>query len=226
MVNLNDFCDELLLLIFSHLSLVDRLNICDVNRKFRRLAKDDPRFKNDGVVLSLSDHKNARIYSNQLVYRIQGFKLILKYIRIFRYEMKWVALDNNRALRKISMTVFYYVNHFLINLESLRMGYLGYDISQFSVVPFEKVKYLQFIFMKIEGKLCNVSTLFPNVEELGFDTVNTLENIPEIFNYYPRLRKVSFIDTYVKKSQLDKMRILNPHICEFIFYDELAPEND
>lgn len=226
MVSLDDFCEEILLHVFSFLDKADVIVMCDVSQKFRKIGMDSSLgLGNSFAVLDIYDEGDHFADSTTGRNRVRGFRLILRYIRIFQSEIKVISFHNCRGKQKCAVIIFYYINFFLKKLDELILGFTHYDISMFPLIPFNSVRCLRLIDTTIEGKLDNLPDLFPNVEVVEIDCYDSLVNKPYFFGYYPRLREMYIMGAKMTVSQFDRLRYNNDHANKIRFDGVFLPEN-
>lgn len=209
--------EEILLHVFSYLDMTELIKMVDVDMHFRRVAKGDLRLKFANMSqLRLGNFSGAEKFSvvrrtTRCHIKLEGFRLVLRFIRVFSSDVRIVSIRNAGAKEINSMLVFTYVNFYLRRIEKLVISYMMFDISPYLLYAFKNVRVLHIVCCNVPRRLCQLSLMFPSVEEIGIFGYNYFEDINKIIVSYKNLKVMGINSMSLSQEYLDILVDLNPH---------------
>lgn len=145
-----------------------------------------------------SDFCDVKQNDNEI--NITVMSLILKFLRLFGNEVKYVVCDFFGATEEQALVVFSNVNQNCISLNRLAFGNLNYDLEFALKKSFENITYVFFQRCILFERLCQLKTYFPNVREIIFSEENRFESLDKLIISY------GFLTIQQKQQQKKKKR--------------------
>lgn len=211
---------ELLEIIFSYLLPMELIVLGDVNERFREFICNDSRLRpmySTVVFKNFNEKRKNEIVLNSGLVEIQGLKLILSCIRIFRINIRTIVLNFSGSSKENGVLVFSQVNNYLRGLEDLTIVFLENDVCPQPLIIFQNLKRLHFFYCKLTKRLCYISGLFPRVEVIKFTDFNEFEKMSRILTRYDCLREMYIGIKSICASDCIVLQNLNPNVkIEFI----------
>lgn len=168
-----------------------------MKRRFRGL---DRAIVKRGLVLadfpfqvSFSDFREDvfNIVQKDDIIDISGMTMILKFLRHFGGEVKFLSCNFYGASEEQVFTVFTYITKYCTNLKKLYFGFLRHGLSYSLRNSFEQVTELLFSNCQLDKELCKLDMYFPHVKEISFYDSNEFQSLNKIIVKYPNLEKKS-----------------------------------
>lgn len=151
--------------------------------------------------------------------KISGRSFILKFLRLFGTEMKYVVCDFFGATEEQACTIFSHVGQYCLGLNRLAFGNLNYDLDISLERTFENVTYIFFQRCKLYAQLCDLKNYFPNAKEIVFSEENRFENIDKMIVNYGYLERFEICSASMDVINAIFLQILNPD-AEVSYYGE------
>lgn len=201
-----DLPDEILSKIFLYVGVMDLMVLGDTNTRLLAVVRMDGNLRKLSNVVVRKFESESRVFLRSNHIEVNGIVHVLKFLRIFHAFILSLTIDNKDAFEKKSLMVMFYVNSFLINLESLTFENVIYDLSRVFLKEFISVKRLSFQNCTISEGLCNISLWFVNLIKLHFHGSNRFENISRVIEKYNDMKYI-----YVSQNSLSYKNVLILH---------------
>lgn len=217
-IELTELPLEILLRIWSFLSIRDLLILSDGNRRLRDSVKADSRidFKNTRIYLRYFDLSTSYVEEYPSMVQLCGISLILKYLRLFGEKIDYLVFDCEGAQAEQIHTVYKYVNRYCMNINHLVLGNMDFGLGRTLKKPLKTVKTLWIVDCKIDSRLCDLSKWFPQLQELDLFEKNEFKKISEVLKKYDSLKEININSNSMNEEEVNLFRSENPHV--FIRY--------
>lgn len=208
--------DEIIMDIFSHLSIPELFVMSCVNQRCCNISMSDSRLKFANISQIMI--KNIDKINNFTIVRrrrqnyvvIEGLDLILRFIGFFSLKIKDVSINYAGCSEKSSKMVFEAIGYFLKDIEKLSISYSVFNAYPIDLYIFKNVKILQFVSSYLPWWLCNISFIFPVVADIRFFGYNCFERIDNVLTTYRHLKIFRVNSMCLQKTDFNILAILNP----------------
>lgn len=216
-LEISDLPNEIIASIFSHLPLADLINMYDVSLLFRDIMEKDSRLRNpqfQRVVLRrfnlMSDCRVKRPYAPDGYIIVEGFRLILKFLRIFGHFIVTLSIRCSDSSDYYQYRVFEYILDFSrLYLKELSMSFVTCSLNSLPVRSFARVDLLIISSCRFSAYLCNLVVLFPRAKEITIRDSSEIENVDRLVRRYPYLEYMKVCPLTLNKNYFYLLGILN-----------------
>lgn len=213
---------EMLLKIFSYMGLKDLLSLSDTCRQFRQTVKADLRVKfNYNRIRSYKCpfiDPDLDLFLNSV--NVNGVFLILKYLRIYGSQIKYLSIDFEQLTEDETYTLFSYMGRYCWHLEILVIDNLKYSPNRSLKRAFKSVKELLIYNSDLCAKLSDLNKWFPNVEKLYLLTNTYFKNFSALSTKFKHLSFFMITTVYKAFIDIQRFRDLNPTASISLGYHE------
>lgn len=164
-------------------------------------------------------NKSCKIEELENEIRITGMNFIVKFLKLFGNQVKYVVCDFFGATSRQANTVFSCINEYCYNLNRIACGNLKSSLKISLKRSFENVTDVFFQRCDLRNKLCNINKYFPNVKEIHFSENNTFENLCDIIVKYKFLERIEICSNSMDHESAMTLQVYNPDL-EIEYYDD------
>lgn len=204
-------------------NLFRALILTEVSRRLERMRKIMVKKGLDlnvvPICFYLSDFNSdiCKVEQNDNEVRITGTSFILKFLRLFGSEIKYIVFDFFGATEEQIDIVFSCAREYCPNLTRMVFGNLDYDLRIEN--PFTNVEFIFFQQCRLYDHLCDIKSHFPNVKDITISDDNRFESLDKVIVFYNGLEKMEIYSTSIDIVNAVFLQILNPDV-EITFYNE------
>lgn len=208
--------DEIILHTFSYLPLVDLINLWDVCQGIRDLLHLVKRIRDQRLLsVGIQNFKEAdSCYINERGFvTITGFRFILRFIRMYGLNIHSISVSFSEVSPKMQKIFFkQMIWRCKKPLEYLSISHLRSSLDAIVFPVFKKLKTLRLESCFLPKKLCQLSTIFPNMETLELNSGNYFIDISSIMVHYKNLKFMKISPDTMNRRQFSLMVLYNESV--------------
>lgn len=207
MTSITDLAEFDMEFVLSYLELRDLINLADINIYLRNIIRSYLIIIFNKMVVLTGNPTTDIVYIPSDPFRFFGFILILKFLRIFGDQLKFLCFcyinEKEKAFR-----VGQYVNIYCCNLNILIFQSLPLTLSYVFQNVFN-VKFLFFEYCHVDFHALRVSMIFPKLKKLSLFRVK-IENSKEFIKSYTCLQLLIIDNFSLKYINIKLLQQINP----------------